>query len=66
MKKSLFIVAVLLTLLGWFHQGYAQTPLRIARIENIPDQFVGGEILKVTYSRLNIRPDAADDPCRTC
>ncbi|MBI5593655.1 MAG: transporter substrate-binding domain-containing protein [Deltaproteobacteria bacterium] len=43
---------------------YAQFPLRIARIENIPDQFVGGEILKVAYSRLNIPIELVDLPAK--
>lgn len=42
----------------------AQTPLRIARIENIPDQWVGGEILKVVYGRLNIPIELVDMPAK--
>ncbi len=40
----------------------AQTVLRLARIENIPDQFVGGEILKEVYRRLGIRVELVDLP----
>ncbi len=43
---------------------FAQPPLRIARIENIPDQFVGGEILKVVYGRLNIPIELVDLPAK--
>jgi len=43
---------------------YAQPPLRLARIENIPDQFVGGEILKVVYSRLNVPIELVDLPAK--
>lgn len=43
---------------------YAQPPLRFARIENIPDQFVGGEILKVVYARLNISIELVDMPAK--
>ena len=43
---------------------YAQSSLRIARIENIPDQFVGGEILKVVYSRLRIPVELVDLPAK--
>lgn len=43
---------------------YAEPPLRFARIENIPDQFVGGEILKVVYSRLNIPIELVDLPAK--
>jgi len=43
---------------------YAQSPLRIARIENIPDQFVGGEILKVVYGRLKIPIELVDLPAK--
>ena len=42
----------------------AQTPLRIARIENIPDQFVGGEILKAIYTRANIPMELVDLPAK--
>lgn len=64
MNKLLIIVSALLTLLGSFHQGYARTPLRIARIENIPDQFIGGEILKAIYNRLNIPMILVDLPAK--
>ena len=43
---------------------YAQAPLRFARIENIPDQIVGGEILKAVYSRLNIPIELVDLPAQ--
>lgn len=42
---------------------YAQ-PLRFARIENIPDQFVGGEILKAVYRRLNVPIELVDLPAK--
>lgn len=42
----------------------AQLPLRFARIENIPDQFVGGEILKIVYGRLNIPIELVDMPAK--
>lgn len=43
---------------------YAQSPLRFARIENIPDQFVGGEILKAVYGRMNIPIELVDVPAK--
>ena len=43
---------------------HAESPLRIARIENIPDQFVGGEILKVVYGHLNIPIELIDMPAK--
>ena len=43
---------------------FAQPILRFARIENIPDQFVGGEILKVVYSRLDIPIELVDLPAQ--
>lgn len=49
---------------AWCAAASAQTTLRIARIENIPDQFVGGEILKVVYSRLNIQLELVDLPAK--
>jgi ABC-type amino acid transport substrate-binding protein len=42
---------------------YAE-PLRFARIEDIPDQFVGGEILKAVYQRLNIPIELVDLPAK--
>ncbi len=41
-----------------------EPPLRFARIENIPDQFVGGEILKVVYDRLHIAIELVDMPAK--
>lgn len=43
---------------------YAQPSLRFARIENIPDQFVGGEILKAVYNRLKIPIELLDVPAK--
>jgi ABC-type amino acid transport substrate-binding protein len=45
-------------------QAQAQTPLRFARIENMPDQYVGGEILKAVYGRLNLSIELVDLPAR--
>lgn len=42
----------------------AQTALRLARIENIPDQIVGGEILKAVYQRLGITVEFVDLPAK--
>src|SRR5260221_10326738 len=42
----------------------AETVLRLARIENIPDQFVGGEILKAVYQRLGIAVEFIDLPAK--
>lgn len=49
---------------AWCSAAYAEPPLRFARIENIPDQFVGGEILKVVYSRLNVPIELVDMPAK--
>jgi polar amino acid transport system substrate-binding protein len=62
--KTAPIAWVVLLLLGLCSTAFAQSPLRIARIENIPDQFVGGEILKVVYSRLNIPIELVDLPAK--
>ena len=43
---------------------YGQAVLRLARIENIPDQFVGGEILKDVYRRLDISIEFVDMPAK--
>jgi ABC-type amino acid transport substrate-binding protein len=42
--------------------GQAQSVIRLARIANIPDQYVGGEILRTVYARLNIRLEFEDVP----
>lgn len=60
--KTLRITYIWLFLIMSWTSCCAQTTLRIARIENIPDQFVGGEILKVVYSRLNIAIELVDMP----
>jgi polar amino acid transport system substrate-binding protein len=33
----------------------AQSVIRLARIADIPDQYVGGEMLRAVYARLNIK-----------
>jgi ABC-type amino acid transport substrate-binding protein len=43
---------------------HAQTVLRLARLENIPDQFVGGEILKAVYQCLGITVEFVDLPAK--
>ena len=42
----------------------AQSVLRIARIENVPDQQVGAEILAVVYSKLGIQIQFVDGPAK--
>lgn len=42
----------------------AQSVLRIARIENVPDQQVGAEILAVVYSKLSIQVHFVDGPAK--
>ena len=41
---------------------HAQSVIKLARIADIPDQFVGGEILRAVYARLNISIEFADVP----
>lgn len=55
---------VVFSLLGGCWAAWAQAPLRIARIENIPDQFVGGELLKAVYGRLAIPIELVDLPAK--
>lgn len=62
--KSAAMAGIIFLLSGLCSTAFAQSPLRIARIENIPDQFVGGEILKVVYSRLNIPVELVDLPAK--
>jgi polar amino acid transport system substrate-binding protein len=42
----------------------AQAVLRLSRLENIPDQYVGGEILKAVYRRLDIAIEFVDLPAK--
>jgi len=41
---------------------HAQSVIRLARITDIPDQYVGGEILRAVYGRLNIAVEFEDAP----
>ncbi|MBW7971027.1 transporter substrate-binding domain-containing protein [Bradyrhizobium sp. BR 10289] len=40
----------------------AQQLIRLARIADIPDQYVGGEMLRAVYARLDIRLEFEDVP----
>ncbi|TFV39514.1 transporter substrate-binding domain-containing protein [Bradyrhizobium frederickii] len=40
----------------------AQDLIRLARIADIPDQYVGGEMLRAVYAKLNIRLEFEDLP----
>ncbi|EJN14428.1 periplasmic component of amino acid ABC-type transporter/signal transduction system [Bradyrhizobium sp. YR681] len=40
----------------------AQERIRLARIADIPDQYVGGEILRAVYAKLDIRLEFEDVP----
>ncbi|UPK24631.1 substrate-binding periplasmic protein [Bradyrhizobium sp. 195] len=40
----------------------AQDLIRLARIADIPDQYVGGEMLRAVYAKLNIRLEFEDVP----
>ncbi|MBI5263117.1 MAG: transporter substrate-binding domain-containing protein [Bradyrhizobium sp.] len=56
----MFLVCVLTLLSGI--PSHAQSVIRLSRIADIPDQYVGGEILRVVYGRLNIAIEFADVP----
>ena len=51
-------------LLGAFGMTGAQTVVRIARLENVPDQFLGGELLVAIYKRLGISVEFVDLPAK--
>lgn len=42
----------------------AAAVLRLARLENVPDQIVGGELLRVVYQRLDIAIEFVDLPAK--
>lgn len=54
------LIGVLLLLHGGATQ--AQSVIRLARIADIPDQYVGGEMLRAVYARLNIKLEFEDVP----
>jgi ABC-type amino acid transport substrate-binding protein len=59
MWRILFIcISMLMTSIP----SHAQSVIKLARIADIPDQFVGGEILRAVYARLNISLEFADVP----
>jgi polar amino acid transport system substrate-binding protein len=51
-------------LLGATGAACGQTALRFARLENVPDQFLGGEILVAVYKRLGITVEFVDLPAK--
>ncbi|WP_082568738.1 ABC transporter substrate-binding protein [Rhizobacter sp. Root1221] len=51
-------------LLAPFGIARAQPALRLARLENVPDQALGAEILKVVYGRLGIPVEFVDLPAK--
>lgn len=55
-----FLIGTLLLLHGSPTQ--AQSVIRLARIADIPDQYVGGEMLRAVYARLNIKLEFQDVP----
>lgn len=61
---SIAIAWIVGLVMSWPAAAGAEETLRFARIENIPDQFVGGEILKAVYGRLNIRVELVDLPAK--
>jgi polar amino acid transport system substrate-binding protein len=60
--RRAFLVPLFVLLLQ--NAGAAQPVIRIARIADIPDQFVGGEILRAVYQRLNIAIELVDLPSK--
>jgi len=51
-------------MLGATGAAVGQTVLHLARLENVPDQFLGGEILAAVYKRLGITMDFMDMPAK--
>jgi ABC-type amino acid transport substrate-binding protein len=51
-------------LLGAIGMTWAQTVVRISRLENVPDQFLGGELLVAIYKRLGISVEFVDLPAK--
>jgi ABC-type amino acid transport substrate-binding protein len=59
MLRIVFIGALLLLHVS---PTQAQSVIRLARIADIPDQYVGGEMLRAVYARLNIKLEFEDVP----
>jgi polar amino acid transport system substrate-binding protein len=59
MWRTLLVIVAMLAIGTPTH---AQSVIRLARIADIPDQFVGGELLRAVYARLNISLEFADVP----
>ena len=55
------IIVVCLSLLA-AGASQAQPVIRLARIADIPDQYVGGEMLRAVYAKLNIKLEFEDVP----
>jgi ABC-type amino acid transport substrate-binding protein len=55
------VIAACLSLLA-AGPSQAQELIRLARIAGIPDQYVGGEMLRAVYARLNIKLEFEDVP----
>jgi polar amino acid transport system substrate-binding protein len=58
--SRLTLLALLLVFLNCSATG--QTSLQLARLANVPDQYVGGEILRFVYARLGIAIELVDLP----
>jgi len=57
-------LAALLLCLAALQPAVAQTVLRLARIENIPDQAVGAELLREVYRRAGVAVEFVDLPAK--
>ena len=57
-RRSLFVCLLLVA----GSPAHAQSVIRLARIADIPDQYVGGEMLRAVYARLNIKLEFEDVP----
>jgi polar amino acid transport system substrate-binding protein len=58
MRRIVVVCLLLLTA----SRSQAQEVIRLARIADIPDQYVGGEMLRAVYARLNIKLEFEDVP----
>jgi ABC-type amino acid transport substrate-binding protein len=56
------IVVVCLSLFAAGSSSHAQSVIRLARIADIPDQYVGGEMLRVVYAKLDTKLEFVDVP----
>jgi len=61
-RRSVMWRAIVVCMLLCIGEAHAQTVIRLSRIADIPDQYVGGEMLRAVYAKLDIKLEFEDVP----